>query len=169
MENYKIGLNKIKAVMFDIDGVFTDGNAYLLEREVVKVLNSRDRLAVRFANEAGLKVFVISGGYSIPVKKDLDKFGATEVHINVKDKFAVYQTILDDHGLEDEEVMYMGDDLPDLPILRIVGVSACPSDAASDVKNMVNYVSKYGGGKFAVRDIVEQVLRVQGKWEALCN
>jgi 3-deoxy-D-manno-octulosonate 8-phosphate phosphatase (KDO 8-P phosphatase) len=164
MESYKIGLNKIKCLVFDVDGVFTDGSVYLLKDETVRVLNSRDRLAVQYASQAGLKVFVISGGNTIAVKIDLEKFGATEVCLGVKDKLKKYEELLSEYDLKDEEVLYMGDDLPDLPVLKRVGVSSCPANAASDIKSIVDYVSKYDGGKFAVRDVIEQTLRVQKKW-----
>lgn len=165
MENYKIGLNKVKCLIFDVDGVFTDGSVYLFKDETVRILNSRDRLAVQFAVEAGLKVFVITGGYSEAVRADLQKFGVTEVFIKVKDKLQVYESILQNHSLKDEECLYMGDDLPDYPVLKRVGVSTCPANAATDIKEIVDYVSKYDGGKFAVRDVIEQTLRVQGKWD----
>lgn len=164
MESYKVGLNKIKAFIFDVDGVFTDGSVYLFENEKVRVLNSRDRLAVKYASDAGLKVFVISGGNSSPIKEDLESFGAAKVFLGVQDKLSVYKTILNDYSLDDESILYMGDDLPDLPVLEKVGVSTCPSNACADVQVMVDYVSKFPGGKFAVRDVIEQTLRVQGKW-----
>lgn len=165
MENYKIGLNKVKCLIFDVDGVFTDGSVYLFKDETVRILNSRDRLAVQFAAEAGLKVFVITGGYSEAVRADLQKFGVTEVFIKVKDKLQVYESILQKHSLKDGDCLYMGDDLPDYPVLKRVGVSTCPANAATDIKEIVDYVSKYDGGKFAVRDVIEQTLRVQGKWD----
>ncbi len=164
MENYKIGLNKVKCLIFDVDGVFTDGSVYLFKDETVRILNSRDRLAVQFAVEAGLKVFVITGGYSPAVKNDLEKFGVTEVFLKVNNKMEVYESILESNKLNDEDCLYMGDDLPDLEVLKRVGVSTCPANAASDIKEVVDYVSKYEGGKFAVRDVIEQTLRVQGKW-----
>lgn len=164
MESYKVGLNNITTLIFDVDGVFTDGSVYLFKDETVRILNSRDRLAVEFATKAGLKVFVITGGNSPAVANDLKKFGATEIFLNVRDKLETYNQILSDHNLKDEEVLYMGDDLPDLEVLKRAGVSTCPANAATDIKEIVDYVSKYDGGKYAVRDVIEQTLRVQGKW-----
>lgn len=164
MENYKVSLNKVKCLIFDVDGVFTDGSVYLFKDETVRILNSRDRLAVQFAVEAGLKVFVITGGHSPAVKNDLEKFGVTNVYLKVNDKLEVYESIIKENNLKDEDCLYMGDDLPDMDVLKRAGVSTCPANAASDIKEIVDYVSKYEGGKFAVRDVIEQTLRVQEKW-----
>lgn len=165
MESYKVGLNKITTFIFDVDGVLTDGNVYLLLNETVRKINSRDRLAIKFAVQAGFKVFVITGGNSLAVKKDLENFGTTNVYLGVEDKLSVYKTLINEYQIPEEEILYMGDDLPDLPVLKRVGLSTCPANAASDIKQMVDYVSKYDGGQFAVRDVIEQTLRVQGKWE----
>ena len=164
MESYKVGLNKVSTLIFDVDGVFTDGSVYLMENETVRVLNSRDRLAVKYATDAGLRVFVISGGNTQAVKRDLEHFGA-KVYLGVQDKALIYDQIKSEYNLNDEEILFMGDDLPDLPIIKQAGVSTCPANAANDIKEMVHYVSKFDGGKFAVRDVVEQTMRVRGIWK----
>ena len=162
--NYKSKLNHIKAFAFDVDGVLSDGKVYLIGEQVARAFTSRDGYAIQLAVKLGYKVFIITGGTYGPVKQRLLDLGCTEVHLGSSSKVPVYKDILDRHDLKTEEVLYMGDDMPDIKVLEIAGCSSCPADAATDVKMMVDYVSPYKGGHFAVRDVIEQTMRVQGKW-----
>ncbi len=164
MQNYKIKLNKISTFIFDVDGVFTDGKVYLINDDVIRALNSKDGYAVQYATKLGYKVFIITGGNSQQVKDRLLNLGVNEVHLAVKRKLECYENILLRNQVLPEEVLYMGDDIPDIPVLKKVGVSTCPQDACSDVKMLVDYQSHRNGGFGCVRDVVEQTLRVQGKW-----
>lgn len=164
MQNYKIKLNKISTFIFDVDGVFTDGKVYLINDDVIRALNSKDGYAVQYATKLGFKIFIITGGNSQQVKDRLLNLGVNEVHLAVKRKLECYENILLRFQLLPEEVLYMGDDIPDIPVLKKVGVSTCPQDACSDVKMLVDYQSQRNGGFGCVRDVIEQTLRVQGKW-----
>lgn len=164
MQNYKIKLNKISTFIFDVDGVFTDGKVYLINDDVVRALNSKDGYSIQYATKLGYKIFIITGGNSQQVKDRLLNLGVNEVHLAVKRKLECYENILFRFQLSPEEVLYMGDDIPDIPVLKKVGVSTCPQDACSDVKMLVDYQSHRNGGFGCVRDVIEQTLRLQGKW-----
>ncbi len=164
MQNYKLKLKKISTFIFDVDGVFTDGKVYLINDDVIRALNSKDGYAVQYATKLGFKIFIITGGNSQQVKDRLLNLGVNEVHLAVKRKLECYDNILLRFQLSPEEVLYMGDDIPDIPVLKKVGVSTCPQDACSDVKMLVDYQSHRNGGFGCVRDVIEQTLRLQGKW-----
>ena len=162
--NYKQKLANVTTFMFDVDGVLTDGNVYLFQNEVVRSLNSRDGYALQYASKLGYDIYIITGGNSVSVKDWLLGLGAKEVFLQSKNKLEVYNHIIERENLKDEEVLYMGDDIPDFEVMRKAGVSACPQDAAVEIKEISHYQSPYAGGKHCVRDLIEQTLRVQGKW-----
>ena len=155
--NYKIKLNEIKVFIFDIDGVLTDGNVLLDNGNYLRALNSKDSYAIQYAAKMGYLVFMITGGSSKEMKDCLENLG-------VRSKLKVYSEVKLKHGFQDEQVLYMGDDIPDIPVLSIVGVSSCPKDAAIDVVMCCSYQSSKEGGKGCVRDVIEQTMRVQGTW-----
>lgn len=162
--NYKQKLAGVKTFMFDVDGVLTDGNVYLFQNEVVRALNSRDGYAIQYASKLGYQIYVITGGNSVAVKDRLLKLGVTEVFLQSKNKKEVYEQLKSQRGLKDKEVLYMGDDIPDYEVMQMAGVAACPQDASVEIKEIADYQSPYSGGKHCVRDLIEQTLRVQGKW-----
>jgi len=164
MISYKERLPKITTLMFDIDGVLTDNRIYFFKDEVVRSLHSKDGFALQLAAKKGYKIFIITGGKSEEIKSRLLNSGATEVHLHSSNKLAVYDSICKKHGLKNEEILYMGDDIPDIPVMKLVGMACCPQDAVSDVKSISHYQSPILGGNGCVREIIEQVLRVQGKW-----
>lgn len=152
--------------MFDVDGVLTDGKVLVMENgEMVRNMNSKDGYALHLAVSKKMRIVIISGGNNIAVKNALARSGVTDVFINQHDKLACYLEFLKVNNLTDEEVLFMGDDLPDHEIMSRVGVAVCPHDAATDIKEICLYVSDRNGGEGCVRDIIEQVLRVQSKWE----
>lgn len=161
---YKEKLPAITTFIFDVDGVFTDGNVYLLQDELVRVLNSRDGYALQYASKKGYKIYAITGGSSQEVKKRLLNLGMDEVFLNSSDKLEVYEKLKNKEGFKDEEVVYMGDDIPDYDLILKAGVGCTPKDAAEEVRAIADYVSPCVGGRHCVRDIIEQTLRVQGKW-----
>lgn len=166
MLNFKQRLNKITTIMFDIDGVITDGKVFVMESgEVLRNLNSKDGYALHLAAQKGYRMCVISGGNNVGIKHLLARTGINDVFINAHDKMAVYETYLMENNIHDEEVMFMGDDLPDHGIMSRVGLAACPNDAAVEIKQICQYVSPYKGGEGCVRDVLEQIMRVQGNWE----
>jgi 3-deoxy-D-manno-octulosonate 8-phosphate phosphatase (KDO 8-P phosphatase) len=164
MISYKERLPKITTFMFDVDGVLTNGDVLLINNDVIRTLNAKDGYALQFASKKDYKIFIITGGNSLDVKARLEGLGVTEVHLRSSDKLAVYEDILKRHHLKDEEVLYMGDDIPDIPVMQRVGTSTCPQDAVNEVKQISHYQSPLDGGKACVRDVIEQVLKVQGKW-----
>ena len=162
--NYKAKLKDITTFIFDVDGVLTDGKVYLLKEEVVRALNSKDGYALQYASKNNYDIFIITGGYSEDLKKRLIDLGIKDVFLRSSKKIDVYNGIKEKYSIEDKQVLYMGDDIPDIPVLKISGVSCCPQDAAIDVKEIVDYHSPLDGGKGCVREIIEQTLRVQGTW-----
>lgn len=165
MENYKQKLHRVTTLLFDMDGVFTDGIVWLMpDGEQVRTANVKDGYVVQLAVKKGFRVAVFTGGDSPAVKTRFEKLGVRDVFLNTNDKWARYADYLQQHGLTREEVLYMADDIVDLKVLKDAGVSACPADAADEVKAICDYVSHRKGGRGCVRDIVEQILKVQGKW-----
>ena len=162
--NYKEKLKDITTFILDVDGVLTDGKVYLLKEEVVRALNSKDGYALQYASKNNYDIFIITGGYSEDLKNRLIDLGIKDVFLRSSKKIDVYNGIKEKYGIEDKQVLYMGDDIPDIPVLKIAGVSCCPQDAAVDVKEIVDYHSPLDGGKGCVREIIEQTLRVQGTW-----
>lgn len=166
MENFKSKLKSITTFIFDMDGVLTNGTIWLMHgHDPIRNLNSKDGYAFQLAAKKGYKLFLLSGGNSLAVKEVLLRAGFSEVYMAQHDKDACYKKMLSEHNLKAEEILYMGDDLPDITVLKQVGVAACPADAASEVKDACIYVSQKKGGEACARDIVEQVLRVRGDWE----
>ena len=165
MLNFKQRLTKISTLMFDIDGVMTDGKVLVMESgEMVRNIYSKDGYAINQAVNKGYRIVIISGGNNVAIKSALSRNGVTDVFIRQHDKLACYKEYLQTHNLKDEEVLFMGDDLPDHEIMIRTGVAACPNDAAIEIKEICHYISPRNGGEGCVRDIIEQVMRVQGKW-----
>lgn len=164
MISFKERLNDISTFIFDVDGVLTDGSVSLFKGEVIRTLNSRDGYALQYASKMGYKIFIISGGTSEDVENRLLNLGVTEVFMGSNNKIDVYNSVKSKHNIKDINVAYMGDDIPDYKVMQMVGLSACPQDAAVEIKHISHYQSPFLGGRHCVRDIIEQVLRVQGKW-----
>lgn len=165
MINYKEKLQPIKAFVFDFDGVMTDGSVWVYaDRETVRAGNIKDGFAVQYAVKKGYTVAVISGATSASIDNRMQMLGVTQCYTGCGNKIETYEQFLKKNGLTDSQVLYMGDDLPDYPLLQRAGVSACPADAAVEVRDMVDYISLYDGGHGCVRDVIEQVLRLHGQW-----
>ena len=166
MLNFKQKLNKITTLMFDVDGVLTDGKVLVMESgEMVRNMNSKDGYAFNLAVKKGYRIAVITGGNNLAIKNALERNGVTDVFIKQHDKLACYNEYKTQHNLSDEEIVFVGDDLPDHEIMSRTGLAVCPNDAATEIKEICHYISPKNGGEGCVRDIIEQVLRVQGKWE----
>ena len=131
---------------------------------MVRVFNSRDGYALQYASKLGYKIFVITGGSNPSVRDRLLDLGVTDVRLRSSNKVDVYHELKKQYNFTDDEVLYMGDDIPDYRVMELVGVSTCPQDAAVEIKALADYQSPYDGGKHCVRDVIEQTLRVQGKW-----
>ncbi len=164
MISYKERLNAVTTFMFDVDGVLTNGDIGLTSDEMVRTINSRDGYALQYAVKMGFKIMIVTGGNSEIVKDRLLSLGIHEVHLSSFNKLNVYEDIKKRHHLSDEEILYVGDDIPDYQVMQKAGVAACPQDAAIEIKSISHYHSPFNGGKFCVRDVIEQTLRVQKKW-----
>ncbi|MCE3259544.1 MAG: family hydrolase [Bacteroidetes bacterium] len=166
MLNFKQALTKITTLMFDIDGVFTDGKVLVLDTgEMVRNMYGKDGYALHVAIAKGYRIVIISGGNNIAVRSALQRAGVKDIFINQHDKMECYRNYMQLNNLKDEEVMYMGDDLPDHAVMSTVGLAVCPKDSAPEIKEICKYVSGRNGGEGCVRDIIEQVLKSQGNWE----
>ncbi len=166
MQNFKQKLNNITTFLFDIDGVMTNGTVLILESgELVRNLNSKDAYALQLAAKKGYRIAVITGGNSQPVKTQLLNLGVNDVFLSQSNKLNCYNNYIELYNLKDEEILYMGDDLPDYEVMQRVGIATCPYDAAHEIKEISIYVSPKKGGEACVRDIIEQVMRCQGTWE----
>ncbi len=156
----------VKAFAFDIDGVLTNGSLLIYDDgQMVRQMNIKDGYALQLAIQKGFKIVVISGGNSEAVKNRLEKLGIADIFLRVKNKKTVLQEWALANDILLEHVLYMGDDVPDVEPLQIVGVSTCPNDAATEVKALSKYVSSYKGGEGCVRDVIEKVLRLNNAWE----
>ena len=162
--NYKIKLNQVTTFIFDIDGVLTNGNVILDNGSYLRTINAKDSYALQYAAKIGYKVFFISGGSSEEMKLTLENLGAIKVCLSSKSKLMVFEELKKEYDLSEESILYMGDDIPDIPVLSIVGVSTCPKDASIDVRMLCMYESPNEGGRGCVRDVIEQTLRAQEKW-----
>lgn len=159
-------LKKIKALAFDVDGVLSDSNVYLLENESqpCRTANTKDGYALQLAVKCGLRVAIITGGRSEAVRRRYEALGLQDVFSGISVKIECYRQWLKDNNLSPDEVIYMGDDIPDYEVMRECGCPCAPSDAAPEIKSVARYVSPAEGGHGCVRDVVEQVLRAQGHW-----
>ncbi|MGC4128944.1 MAG: HAD hydrolase family protein [Bergeyella sp.] len=163
--SYKTKLKNIKAFVFDVDGVFTDGSVYLLPGgNMCRVMNVLDGYAVVKALKNGYKIGVITGGNDEMVKHRIHYLGITDYYAKSSDKLKDFEDFKAKYGLQNEEILTMGDDIPDICILKHSGIAACPENAVPEVKDISDYISPVQGGKGAVRDVIEQVMKVQGKW-----
>ncbi|MBQ3593997.1 MAG: HAD hydrolase family protein [Bacteroidales bacterium] len=165
MKNYKEKLKDITTFIFDYDGVMTtgevlvDGNGIPLRSSDVK-----DGYALQLAVRLGYNVAVITGGYSVSIEKRMAMLGVKDVFVRSANKVEVLERYMKTNDLKPEQIVYMGDDLPDYPVMKIIGLPVCPADASPEIKDISLYISNRNGGRGAVRDIIEQVLKAQDKW-----
>lgn len=165
--NYKSKLHKIKAFVFDFDGVMTDGSVWTFaDRETVRAGNIKDGFALQYAKKKGYITAVLSGATSLSINNRMEALGCDidDIMTGCANKIETYEAFLQRHNLADDEVLYMGDDIPDYEIMQRAGVATCPADAAEEIKLIADYISLYPGGNGCVRDVIEQVLRLHGKW-----
>ncbi|MCF8296615.1 MAG: HAD-IIIA family hydrolase [Saprospiraceae bacterium] len=165
MNNYKELLKEITTFFFDYDGVLTDGNVFLSSQgDLIRSSNVKDGYALQLAIRLGYKVVILTGGKSKQIKKRFENLNLKDIFIAVEDKLKPYENYIKKHNLQAENVLYMGDDIPDYPVMKRVGVACCPADAVEEIKNISVYISDYKGGQGCVRDVIEQVLKVKGEW-----
>jgi 3-deoxy-D-manno-octulosonate 8-phosphate phosphatase (KDO 8-P phosphatase) len=158
-------LADIQTFIFDVDGVLTDSSLYVLENgTLLRKMNTRDGMAMQMAIQKGYEIIIITGGKSEGVLKRLQNLGIKKIHSGVQNKLNVLEDLVAYDGLDLARVLYMGDDINDYACLRAVHVSACPADAATEIKTLAQYISPLVGGAGCVRDIIERVMRLHGKW-----
>ena len=163
MINYD--LTKIKALIFDVDGVLSAETIVLSHTgEPLRTVNIKDGYAIQLAVKMGLQVAILTGGKTEAVRLRYEGLGVQHVCMGCSVKIKAYEELLELMHISDEEVLYMGDDIPDYEVMRRCGCPCCPSDAASDIKDISLYISSQASGYGCGRDVVEQVLRAQGKW-----
>ena len=163
MINYE--LKKIKALVFDVDGVLS-AEAITLHPggEPMRSVNIKDGYALQLAVKSGLHVAIITGGRTESVRKRYEGLGIPDVHLGCAVKIKTYEAFLERYGLRDEEVLYMGDDIPDYEVMQRCGCPCAPADAAPEIKALAVYISQLKGGYGCGRDVIEQVLKAQGLW-----
>jgi 3-deoxy-D-manno-octulosonate 8-phosphate phosphatase (KDO 8-P phosphatase) len=163
--NYKQLLKKINTLVFDIDGVMTNGNVQILSNgEQIRTVNVKDSYALQLAVKKGFNVIILSGGKSYAMYHRLDYLGVKNVFTEIADKYSFFTKYIANNNINLENVLYMGDDIPDYQIMTKVGVATCPSDACEEIKSIAQYISDKKGGCGCVRDVIEQVMKVQNKW-----
>jgi 3-deoxy-D-manno-octulosonate 8-phosphate phosphatase (KDO 8-P phosphatase) len=158
-------LYSVKAFAFDVDGVFTNGTVLLHPGgEFIRMMNIKDGFAVQHAVKMGYPIAIITGGYSRMVRKRFAYLGVKDIYMKSMNKKQSFNAFLTKYGFNPGNILYMGDDLPDLEVMQMAGFPACPCDAAAEVKQISKYISPQKGGEGCVRDVIEQVMRLHGKW-----
>jgi 3-deoxy-D-manno-octulosonate 8-phosphate phosphatase (KDO 8-P phosphatase) len=155
----------INTFIFDVDGVLTDGGLHAhADGEQTRVFNIKDGFAMEKAVQAGYNMAIISGINEEGVRRRLERLGIKDIFLGVKDKLALFEDYRKKKKIDLSSILYMGDDIPDLKIMKLVGLPACPADAVDDIKEISKYISSHGGGKGAARDVIERVMSSQDKW-----
>ena len=158
-------LKNVTAFIFDYDGVMTDGTVYMDSNgDPLRTSNVKDGYALQLAGKLGYHLAVISGAVVTNITKRLNMLGVTDVFTGIPVMVVKLEEYMVQYGLKPEQIVYVGDDIPDLPVMRRVGVAACPADAAPEIRQICHFISERPGGRGCVRDIIEQTLKVQGKW-----
>jgi len=169
-KSYKEIMPQIDTLIFDVDGVLTNGEVTIFPNgDMVRSMNIKDGYALKSAVMAGYKVCIISGGTNENVRKRLSDLGITDIYLGAHNKIEQFNQYIDKFNIIPENILYMGDDIPDYPVMEKVGLPCCPKDAAPEIQEVSTYVSQKKGGKGCVRDVIEQVLKVQGKWDGQFN
>ena len=167
--NYKTKLHTIKAFVFDVDGVFTNGMVLASGGDFLRMHNAKDGYAVRYAVNQGYPIGIITGGASESIRERFGMLGVTDVHLASFNKIEHFAGFCRKHRIHPREVLCMGDDIPDMEILMQCGLPTCPADAVPEVKAICAYISDRPGGMACVRDVIEQTLKLQGKWNLPCS
>ena len=164
-KSYKEIMPQITTFIFDVDGVLTNGVVTIFPNgEMIRNMSIKDGYALKCAVMAGYNVCIISGGTNEGVRTRLENLGITNIFLGAHNKLDQYQEYIEKYNIKPEEILYMGDDIPDYPVMKKVGLPTCPKDAAPEIQEISSYISQKKGGNGCARDVIEQVLKVQGKW-----
>ena len=156
---------QIKTFAFDVDGVLTDGTLLILEDgQMARKMNIKDGYALQLALKQGYQVVIISGGNSEAVRERLQKLGVKDVFLKAQDKKAVLMSYLEENRLDISDLLFMGDDIPDYEVMEAAGMACAPADAATEIRQICDYVSPLNGGFGCARDVIEKVLKLNGHW-----
>lgn len=165
MTNFKEILQQVRAFAFDVDGVLSSPKVYLHPNgELMRSMNTKDGYALQHAVKRGYPVAIITGGKTASVAERFKGLGITDIYLGSSYKKDDFQDFIIKYELEPEDVLYMGDDLPDYEVMNLAGVPCCPSDAVEEIKSVAHYISPHPGGEGCARDVIEQVLRLHGRW-----
>ena len=165
-KSYKEHMPLITTFIFDVDGVLTDGKVTIFpDGQLIRTMNIKDGYALKTAIDSGYNLCVISGGTNQAVKLRLHNLGVSDIYLGVNDKVAQLQEYLEIYNINPTNVLYMGDDIPDYQAMKKVGLPCCPKDAVQEIQDISLYISQKKGGNGCVRDVIEQVLKVQDKWQ----
>lgn len=163
--NHLESFSAIHTFIFDVDGVLTNNEILITEAgELLRKMNVRDGLAIKMAIDKGYRIAIITGGRSEGVKKRLEALGIKDIYSGISNKLEAFDEFMETYDLDPVGVLYMGDDLPDYPVMRRVGMATCPKNSAPELFPIANYISPYNGGEGCVRDVIEKVLRLKGEW-----
>lgn len=163
--NHLESFSAIHTFIFDVDGVLTNNEILITEAgELLRKMNVRDGLAIKIAIDKGYRIAIITGGRSEGVKKRLEALGIKDIYSGISNKLEAFDEFMETYDLDPVGVLYMGDDLPDYPVMRRVGMATCPKNSAPELFPIANYISPYNGGEGCVRDVIEKVLRLKGEW-----
>lgn len=169
-KSYKELLTDITTFIFDVDGVLTDGTITVTtDGEMLRTMNIKDGFALKTAIDAGYNMCIISGGSNEGVRKRLAGLGIKDIYLGAHNKIEQLDAYLNKNNIKKSQVLYMGDDIPDYPVMILAGLPCCPQDAVPEIKAISKYISHKNGGKGAVRDVIEQVLKMHGKWNGNFN
>ncbi|MFO7934402.1 MAG: HAD hydrolase family protein [Bacteroidales bacterium] len=165
MTNFKEGLRRVKAFIFDVDGVLSSSRIFLhSDGDLMRTMNTKDGYALQHAARRGYPVAIITGARSESIPLRFKRLGITDVYLSSSDKMMDFQDFLQNYDFEPGDILYMGDDLPDHEVMKKAGIACCPADAVEEIKSVAHYISPHNGGEGCVRDVIEQVLRLQGRW-----
>lgn len=163
-KNFKELLNNVKAFVFDVDGVFSNNVLLHPTGELLRTMNIKDGFAVQYAVKKGYPIAIITGGNSEAIKIRFKALGINDVYMKSSTKMNDFNDFIHRYQLDPSEILYMGDDLPDYPVMKAVGLPTCPADAVEEIKEIALYISHKLGGEGCVRDVIQQVMKVQGTW-----
>ncbi len=165
MSKINYDLTKIKSFVFDVDGVLSPSTISLHPSgEPMRMVNIKDGYVMQLAVKLGYKIAIITGGRTQAVYERYKGLGIEDIYMGISRKLPTYIEFRDKFNLKDEEIMYMGDDIPDYEIMKVVGLPCAPGDAAPEIKECATYITSCNGGKGCAREVIEEVLKAQGKW-----
>ncbi|MGS4344542.1 KdsC family phosphatase [Myroides odoratus] len=164
-KHFKEIMNDITTFIFDVDGVLTDGKVHVTNNgDLLRIMSIKDGYAIKAALENGYRVCIISGGSNEGVKTRLSNLGVKDIFLGVSNKVEIFNKYCTDHQLQADEILYMGDDIPDYHVMQRVALPTAPQDASPEIKRISRYISHKNGGEGAVREVIEQVMKTQQKW-----